>query len=97
VETSARQFDHARRDVDADALRYFRPQRQEVLAIAATEVQDRISGPGLGQASYKREPVFEQPLRVAMLLGKSRCGASIKERPDVRGVGCGSGRDTAKA
>jgi hypothetical protein len=78
-------------------MRYFRSKGDEVLAIAATEVQDHICGPGPGQASHKREPVFEQPLRVTVLLGKSRCGALIKERPDVRGVVCGSGRDTAKA
>jgi hypothetical protein len=42
------------------------------MAIATTEVQDDISGPGPGYASYKRESVFEQPLRVTMLLRKSR-------------------------
>ena len=37
------------------------------MAIAATEIQDDIGGPGPGQASHKREPVFEQPLRVTVL------------------------------
>ena len=38
------------------------------MPIAATEVQDNISGAGPDQASHKREAVFEQPLRVAVLL-----------------------------
>jgi hypothetical protein len=42
-----------------------------MVAIAATEVQDDISGPEPGQVSHKRESVFEQPLRVTVLLGKS--------------------------
>jgi hypothetical protein len=41
------------------------------MPIAATEVQDNISGARLGQASHKRESVFEQPLRVAVLLRRS--------------------------
>jgi hypothetical protein len=41
-----------------------------MVAIAATEVQHDISGPGPCQVSHEREPVFEQPLRVTMLLGK---------------------------
>jgi hypothetical protein len=41
------------------------------MAIAATEVQNDISGPGPRQASHKRESVFEQPLRMAVLLRKS--------------------------
>ena len=82
--TSTRQFDHARRDVNSDATSDFRSQGEEMVAIAATEVQHDISGPGPGQASHKREPVFEQPLRVTVLLGKSGRGALIKVRPDVR-------------
>jgi hypothetical protein len=42
------------------------------MAIAATEVQDDVSGLGPGQTSHKRKPVFEQPLRVTVLLGRSR-------------------------
>ena len=56
------------------------------MAIATTEVQDDIRWLGPGQASHERESVFEQPLRVPVLLRKSRCGALIKERRDVRGV-----------
>jgi hypothetical protein len=41
------------------------------VAIAATEVQHDIGGPGPGQVSHKREPVFEQPLRVTVLLMRS--------------------------
>jgi hypothetical protein len=41
------------------------------MPIAATEVQDNISGAGPGQASHKRESVFEQPLRVTVLLRRS--------------------------
>jgi hypothetical protein len=41
------------------------------MAIAATEVQHDIGGPGPGQASHKRESIFEQPLRVTVLLRKS--------------------------
>ena len=66
-----------------------------MMPIAATEVEDNIGGTELGQTSHQREPVFKQPLRVAMLLGRSRCGTSIKEAPDVRGAGRGSGRDAA--
>jgi hypothetical protein len=53
-------------------MSYFRSKGQEVMSIAATEIQDNISGAGPGQASHKREPVFEQPLRVTVLLGRSR-------------------------
>jgi hypothetical protein len=57
-----------------------------MVAIAATEVQDDIRGPRPGQVSHEREPVFEQPLRVTVLLRKSGRGALIKVRPDVRRV-----------
>jgi hypothetical protein len=43
-----------------------------MMAMAATEVQDDLGAPGPGQASHKRKPVFEQPLRVTVLLGRSR-------------------------
>jgi len=42
------------------------------MRIAATEVQDNISGAGPGQASHKRESVFEQSLRVTVPLRRSR-------------------------
>jgi hypothetical protein len=42
------------------------------MPIAATEVQDNISGTWLGQASHKGDPVFEQPLRVTVLLTSAR-------------------------
>jgi hypothetical protein len=42
------------------------------MPIAATEVQDNISSAGPGQASHNRESVFEQPLRVTVLLRRSR-------------------------
>jgi hypothetical protein len=42
------------------------------MPIAATDVQNNISGAGLRQASHKRESVFEQPLRVTVLLRRSR-------------------------
>jgi hypothetical protein len=57
-----------------------------MMAIAATEVQDDISGPGAGQVSHQRESVFEQPLWVTVLLRKSGCGTSIKVGRDVRGA-----------
>jgi hypothetical protein len=56
------------------------------MTIAATEVQENISRAGPGQASHKPKPVFEQPLRVTVLLRRSRCGTPIKKRPDIRGV-----------
>ena len=68
---SARQLDHARRDINASATSYFRSKGEEVMPIAATEVQDNISEAGPGQASHKREPVFEQPLRGTVLLRRS--------------------------
>jgi hypothetical protein len=49
----------------------FRSQGEEMVAIATTEVQHDISGPGSGQVSHKREPVFEQPLRVTVGLRRS--------------------------
>jgi hypothetical protein len=70
--TSARQFDHARRDIDPDSTSYFGCKAEEVMAIAATEIKDDISGPGPGPASHERESVFEQPLGVAVLLSRSR-------------------------
>jgi hypothetical protein len=70
--TSARQFNHARRDIDPDATSHFRSKGEEVMAIAATEVQDDVSGPRPGQTSHERKPVFEQPLRVTVLLGRPR-------------------------
>jgi hypothetical protein len=39
---------------------------------ATTDVQDHISGLRPGQVSQKRESVFEQSLRVTVLLGRSR-------------------------
>jgi hypothetical protein len=41
------------------------------MAIAATEVQDNISGAGPGEASHKRKSVFEQSLRGTVLLRRS--------------------------
>jgi hypothetical protein len=43
-----------------------------MVAMAATEVEDNISAAGSGQASHKRQSVFEQPLRVTVLLRRSR-------------------------
>jgi hypothetical protein len=43
-----------------------------MVAIATTEVQDDVRGPGSGQASHERKSVFEQSLWVAMLLRRSR-------------------------
>ena len=42
------------------------------MAIAATEIQDDISAPWPGQASHKRKSVFEELLRVTVLLRRSR-------------------------
>jgi hypothetical protein len=92
---SPRQFDHARRDVNPNAARHFRSKGQEMMAIAATEVEDDIFGRRLGQVSHQRQPVFEQLLRITVRLRKSRCGTLIKVGSDVRGVVCGSGRDAA--
>jgi hypothetical protein len=39
-----------------------------MMASAATDVEDNVGGAGLGEASHKRESVFEQLLRVAVLL-----------------------------
>jgi hypothetical protein len=74
----------------------FRCKSEEMMAIAATEVQDDIRGPGPSPLSQERESVFEQPLRVTVLLRRSRCGTSIKERPDIRGVIRRGGFDTTK-
>jgi hypothetical protein len=65
----ARQCDHGRRDVNPDATNYFRCKGEEVMAVTTTEVQHHIRGPDSSQVSHKREAVFEQPLRVTMLLG----------------------------
>jgi len=46
--TSARQFDHERGDVDPNATNHFRSKREEVMTVAATEVQDDITGPWPG-------------------------------------------------
>jgi hypothetical protein len=42
------------------------------MAIAATEVQDNIGGTGPSEASHKCQSVFEQRLRVTVLLRRSR-------------------------
>jgi len=39
-----------------------------MVAIAASEIQDNVTRPELGQASHQPEAVFEQPLRMAVLL-----------------------------
>lgn len=52
--TSARQFDHARRHIDPYATSYFGSKGGEVMAGAATDVQDDICGPGPAEASHKR-------------------------------------------
>jgi hypothetical protein len=59
-----------------------------MVAIATTDVQHDVSGPGSGSASHKRESVFEQPLRVTVLLRRSGCGALVKESSDVTGAVC---------
>jgi hypothetical protein len=41
------------------------------MAIAATEVQHDISGPGPRYVSHQRKSVFEQPLRVTVRLRRS--------------------------
>jgi hypothetical protein len=53
-------------------MSYFRCKADEVMASAATEVQDNISRLWPGQVSHKRKSVFEQPLRVTVLLTRSR-------------------------
>ena len=40
--TRTRQFDHAGRDIDPDAARHVRCKGEEVLAVAATDIQDQI-------------------------------------------------------
>jgi hypothetical protein len=42
------------------------------MPIAAAEVEDNIGGADLGQASHNGESVFEQLLRVTVLLGRCR-------------------------
>ena len=84
--TSARQCDHARRDINPDATGDVRCQGEEVTAVATAEVQHHVRAPNPGQLSHQRESIFEQPLRVTVLLGRSRRGTSIEERSDVRGV-----------
>jgi len=91
---SAGQFDHARRDINPYARGDLRSKGQQVIPIAATEVQDNISGSRPGKVSHKRKSVFEQLLRVTVLLGRSRRGTLIKEGSDVSGAVRGSGRDT---
>jgi hypothetical protein len=49
----------------------FWSQGEKMVAIATTEVQHDISGPGPGQVSHKREPAFKQPLRVTVRLRRS--------------------------
>jgi hypothetical protein len=46
--TGARQFDHARRDVDSDATSHFGPQSEEMVAIAASEVENDVATTRLG-------------------------------------------------
>ncbi len=48
------------------------------LAVAASEVEDNVSPPESGKASHKPEAVFEQPPRVAVLLGKSGRGTAVQ-------------------
>ena len=66
------------------------------MTIAATEVQKNVRGAGTGQTAHKGELVFEQPLRVTVLLRRSRGGTLIKEGPDVPDVGCWRGHDTVR-
>jgi hypothetical protein len=94
---SARQFDHARRDVNPDAASDFRSKGEEMMAIAAPEIHHDIAGLRPGYASHKREAVFEQPFRITVLLGKSVRSTLIKMRPDVRSAVRGSGRDAARS
>jgi hypothetical protein len=94
--TSACQFDHARGDINPDTTSYFGPEGEEVMAIAATKVQDHVSGTGPSEASHKCQSVFEQALRVTVPLMSAHRGKLIKERSNVRGVVRGSGRDTSK-
>jgi hypothetical protein len=86
LKTCARQIDHPGRDVNPDAARDLRRKGQEVLPMAATQIQDHVIGTGPGQTSHQRKPIFEQPLRVTVLLGRSRCSASVKEGSEVRGA-----------
>jgi hypothetical protein len=65
------------------------------MPIAAAKVEDNIGGTGPGQITHQREAIFEQLLRVTVLLGRSGCGTSIEERPDIRGAVRGRGGDAA--
>jgi hypothetical protein len=65
-----RQFDHAWRSVNADGTTDFRCEGEEVVTVAATDIEEDVSGPGPSQASNEGEPIFEQLLRVAVLLGR---------------------------
>jgi hypothetical protein len=93
---SARQLDHARRDIDPDPASDFRCKSEEVMAIAATQIEDDIGRQGPGQIAHKRKPVFEQAMRVTVLLMRSGCCASIEERPEVGSAGRGSSHDTTR-
>jgi hypothetical protein len=42
-----------------------------MVAIATTDIEHDVSRSGPGHVSHKREPVFEQPLRMTVRLGRS--------------------------
>jgi hypothetical protein len=60
------------RDINPNTTSYFRSKGEEVMAVTATEVQNDISGLRLGKVSHKRESIFKEPLRVTVLLRRSR-------------------------
>jgi hypothetical protein len=68
---SARQFDHARRNIDPDGASDLRCKGKQVMTIATTEIKDDVGGSGPGKASHKPEPVFEQPPRMPVLFRRS--------------------------
>jgi hypothetical protein len=68
-----------------------------MVASAASDIQDDVSLAELRVRSHKRESVFEQPLRVTVLLGKFRESTLIEERPDISAVAYGGGCDAMKS
>jgi hypothetical protein len=65
----------------------FRRKGEEVMAGAATHVQNNVRGLCASQVLDKCGSVFEQALRMTVLLERACCGTPIKERPDVLRVG----------
>jgi hypothetical protein len=95
AQARARDVDHGRCEIDARAARDLGRQGEQVVARAASHVQDHVGRAQARVDPHQTEPVRQQALGVAVLFGVAG-GAAIEERAQVVAPAHRRGRDPAR-